>query len=133
LSWFLHLSLLPMTFSAGSCTRTTHQCKPLSFNKVTDFCLRRPFVPRHCTSARLPGCCKKEKSAATYYVCTATRLMLKNFCAMTCKNHAIPSLHRDSFLAKVPGPCPDATSGNATSLYCRAVSIQAEPISMIVT
>ena len=60
LSWFLHLSLLPMTFSAGSCTRTPHQCKPLSFSKVTDFCLRRPFVPRHCTSARLPGYCIKK-------------------------------------------------------------------------
>jgi len=22
------------------------------------------------------------------------------------KNHAVPSLHRDSFLAKVPRPCP---------------------------
>jgi len=30
-----------VTFSAGSCTRTPHQCKPLSFSKVTDFCLRR--------------------------------------------------------------------------------------------
>jgi hypothetical protein len=25
--------------------------------------------------------------------------MLKNFYAITCKNHAIPSLHRDSFAA----------------------------------
>jgi len=34
-----------------------------------------------------------------------------------------PSLHRDSFSAKVPGPdsyrdCPDAASSNTTSLYC---------------
>jgi hypothetical protein len=29
------------------------------------------------------------------------------------KNHAVPSLHRDSFLAKVPGPCPVLASGNA--------------------
>ena len=40
---------------------------------------------------------------------------------MTAKTCAIPSLHRDSFLAKVPGPCPDAASGNTTSPYCRAV------------
>src|SRR4030042_2354225 len=104
LSWFLHLSLLPMTFSAGSYTRTPHQCKPLSFSKVTDFCLCRPFVPPpsrgQCPSTRI---LHKEKSAATYYVCTATRVILKNFCAMTCKNHAIPSLHRDSFLPKVTG------------------------------
>jgi len=37
------------------------------------------------------------------------------------KKCAIPSLHRDSFAAKVPGSCPDAAAGNATSLYCRAV------------
>jgi len=24
-------------------------------------------------------------------------------------------------VAKVPGPCPDAVSGNTTSPYCRAV------------
>ena len=37
------------------------------------------------------------------------------------KKCAIPSLHRDIFLAKVPGLCPDAASGNTTSPYCRAV------------
>jgi len=30
------------------------------------------------------------------------------------KKHAIPSLHRDSFLAKIPGFCPDAEPGNAS-------------------
>jgi hypothetical protein len=30
-------------------------------------------------------------------------------------------LHRDNFLAKVPGLCPDAASVNAYLLYCRAV------------
>jgi hypothetical protein len=35
------------------------------------------------------------------------------------KKCAIPSLHRDSFSAKVPGFCPDASSSNTTSLYCR--------------
>ena len=38
------------------------------------------------------------------------------------KNHAIPSLHRDSFLAKVSGSWPDASSGNVYSLNRRAVS-----------
>jgi hypothetical protein len=46
------------------------------------------------------------------------------------KNCAIPSLHRDSFLANpeysgLPGAAPDASvgagSGNTTSPYCRAV------------
>jgi len=30
-------------------------------------------------------------------------------------------LHRDSFVAKVPGPCPVLSSGNTTSPYYRAV------------
>ena len=38
------------------------------------------------------------------------------------KTRAIPSLHRDNFLAKVPGFCPVLSSGNTTSPYCRAVS-----------
>jgi len=46
---------------------------------------------------------------------------------MTCKKRAIPSLHRDSFVAKVRGLNPDASSGNATSLYCRAVSRKRVP------
>jgi hypothetical protein len=37
------------------------------------------------------------------------------------KNCAVPSLHRDSFLAKVPGPCSETALGNTTSPYCRAV------------
>jgi hypothetical protein len=47
--------------------------------------------------------------------------MLNKICTMTAKTRAIPSLHRDSFLAKVPGPCPVLSSGNTTSPYCRAV------------
>ena len=42
------------------------------------------------------------------------------------KNCAIPSLHRDSFLAKVISTCPGASSGNVFALYCRAVSGQHE-------
>jgi hypothetical protein len=32
--------------------------------------------------------------------------MLIKSCTWTAKTRAVPSLHRDSFLAKVPGPCP---------------------------
>jgi hypothetical protein len=32
--------------------------------------------------------------------------MLNWLCTWTAKTRAVPSLHRDSFLAKVPGPCP---------------------------
>jgi hypothetical protein len=47
------------------------------------------------------------------------------------KNRAVPSLHRDSFLAKVPGPdsyrdCPALTSGNTNALYCRAVRFKGD-------
>ena len=38
--------------------------------------------------------------------------------------HTIKILHRDNFLAKVPGLCPDAASGNTISLHCRAVRHQ---------
>ena len=38
------------------------------------------------------------------------------------KTRAIPSLHRDSFSAKVPGLCPVLASDNTAYLYCRAVS-----------
>jgi len=40
---------------------------------------------------------------------------------MTAKTRAIPGLHREKFLAKVPGFCPDAAPGNAYELYRRAV------------
>ena len=47
------------------------------------------------------------------------------------KKCPIPSLHRDYFAAKEPGLHPVLTSGNATSLYCRAIIshwIRAYPI-----
>jgi hypothetical protein len=40
---------------------------------------------------------------------------------MSAKTRAKPSLHRDSFMAKVPGPCPDASSSNAYEINRRAV------------
>jgi len=45
--------------------------------------------------------------------CTAKRVKLSGFCTRTAKTHAILSLHRDNFVAKVPGPNPDASSSNA--------------------
>jgi hypothetical protein len=49
-------------------------------------------------------------------------MMLNKIFTWTAKTRAIPSLHRDYFLAKVSGPCPVLSSDNTTSLYCRAVS-----------
>ena len=42
------------------------------------------------------------------------------------KKRAILSLHRDSFLAKVPGPCPVLSSSNTYLLYCRAVIVHSQ-------
>ena len=50
--------------------------------------------------------------------------MLNKISTQTAKTRAIPSLHRDNFLAKVPGLCPVLSSGNTTSLYCRAVMLK---------
>jgi len=60
---------------------------------------------------------------ALHKVCTATRPVSDHVCTRTAKTRAIAFLHRDKFLAKVPGSCPDAASANATSLYCRAVIV----------
>jgi hypothetical protein len=49
------------------------------------------------------------------------------------KTRAIPSLHRDNFLAKVPGHCPVPASGNTTSLYCRAVRLSKNPSFLLIT
>jgi hypothetical protein len=45
------------------------------------------------------------------------------------KTGAIPSLLRDSFLSKVPGPCPVLATGYITSFYCRAVSVMIDEAS----
>ena len=82
----------------------------------------RQFVPRHCTSAHLSTFRYRDSLPAIYQTCTATRVMLNKICAWTAKTRVIPSLHRDNFLAKVPGFWPVLASGNTTSLYCRAVS-----------
>jgi hypothetical protein len=68
--------------------------------------------------------------------------MLNKICAMTAKTRAIPSLpacgsqaglHRYSLVAKVPGLCPDAASGNTTSPYCRAVRVSKNHNFMLIT
>jgi hypothetical protein len=81
------------------------------------------LVPRRCASAHLQAFCYRDNLSVTYQLCTATLVMLNKICTRTAKTRAIPSLHRDSFLAKVPGPCPVLASGNTTSPYCRAVSL----------
>jgi hypothetical protein len=86
------------------------------------FLASRQLLTRYCASAHLPASCNRDNLPATYQICTATRVMLNQLCTLTAKIRAIPSLHRDSFLAKVPGLWSVPASGNTTSLYCRAVS-----------
>ena len=69
---------------------------------------------------------RDKRNTASYHVCIATLVMLINVSTLTAKTRAIPSLHRDPSLrsgltAKVPGPCPDAASGNGSALYPPAV------------
>jgi len=49
-------------------------------------------------------------------------------CTLTGKNCAVPSLHRDSFSAKVPGSVPGAASGNAYYHNRRAVTSNARQL-----
>jgi hypothetical protein len=84
----------------------------------------RQFVPRHCASA-LHQLCNRGQIHGSDKNCTAIAPALNKIYTMTAKTRAIPSLHRDNFLAKVPGHCPVLSSGNTTSLYCRAVRCNA--------
>ena len=97
------------------------------------FLAPRQLVPRHCTSAHLPTFYYRDKFPAIYQLCTATLVMLNIICTQTAKTRAIPSLHRDNFLAKVPGPCPVLASGNATSLYCRAVRLSKNLLYLLIS
>jgi len=86
------------------------------------FLAPRQIVPRHCASAHRPTYPNRDSFSVTYQTCTATLVRLNKICTWTAKTRAIPSLHRDSFTAKVPGRNPVLASGNTTSPYCRAVS-----------
>ena len=123
MSRFLLLLLHPRQIRYGVAPRHPHlpSIKILYLDK---FLASRQLVPLHCSSAHLSTFCNRDNFPATYQNCTATLVMLNKICTRTAKTRAIPSLHRDSFLAKVPGPCPVPASGNTTSLYCRAVRLK---------
>jgi hypothetical protein len=121
LSRFLLLLLHPRQIRFGAKPGLAH-LHAIKFLHHDKFLAPRQIVPRHCASAHLSIFYYRDNFSATYQTSTATRIMINKICTMTAKTRAIPSLHRDSLPAKVPGPCPDASSGNTTSLYCRAVS-----------
>jgi hypothetical protein len=87
--------------------------------------LRSRLVTRDCTCTqnRVPA---RGQIRSPKHHCTATAPVRNIIPAMTAKTCAIPGLHRDKFLTKVHGRCPDAAPGNAYELYRRAVSSQVE-------
>ena len=93
------------------------------------FLAPRQFAPRHCASDHLSTIRYRDNLPPTYQLCTATRVLLNKICTMTAKTRAIPSLHRDYFSAKEPGLCPVLSSGNTTSLYCRAVIVHSKSVT----
>jgi hypothetical protein len=105
-------------------------CPQIKSCTMTNFWLRDSLYPRFSgASAHLQTFCYRDNLSATYQLCTATLVMLNTICTRTAKTRAIPSLHRDSFLAKVPGFCPVLASGNTTSLYCRAVIVHSKLVT----
>ncbi len=70
------------------------------------FLAPRQFRPRHCASAHLLTFCYRDSLSVIYQLSTATLVMLNKISTLTAKTRAIPSLHRDNFSAKEPGPCP---------------------------
>jgi len=121
LSRFLLCSFYQDRFVMGVKPGHAHLRAIKIFVPLTLAALRSGPSARHCASAHLPASCNRDSFSTTYQLCTATLVMFNKICAWTAKTHAIPSLHRDNFPAKVPGPCPVLASGNTTSLYCRAV------------
>jgi len=93
---------------------------------MTVSCLRPSLVTRHCTCAqnRVPA---QGQIPSPKLHCTATAPVRNKIPAVTAKTRAIPGLHREKFLAKVPGRCPDAAPGTAYELYRRAVRFKVVP------
>ena len=100
-------------------------CSHSRSRTLTIFWLRSRFVTRHCTCAqnRAP---ERGQILTPKLHCTATAPVRNKFPAVTAKTRAIPGLHREKFLAKVPGRCPDAAPGTAYELYRRAVIANAD-------
>jgi len=83
----------------------------------------RQIVPRHCASAR-NQLCKRGQVRGSDQTCTATHVMLNKNCTRTAKSAPYPPCTVTALWPRrggVPGLCPDASSGNTTSPYCRAV------------
>jgi len=124
LSHFLLLLLHPRQIRNGRCTRT--RASACNWNparwQISGLEIVCIATLRQCSPPTLlPGINSRLRSNLH----RDTRNAQPNLCHDG-KKCAIPSLHRDSILAKVPGLCPVPASGNTTSPYCRAVSCKAK-------
>jgi hypothetical protein len=81
----------------------TCNCSQLNSCTLINSWLRDNFVPRRYASVHLPTFRFRDRLSAIYQNCTTTCVILNKLCNRTAKTRAIPSLHRDNFLAKVPG------------------------------
>jgi hypothetical protein len=133
LSHFLHLLLLPRQFGNGSCTRTRASARNNALCTVITYWFRSTLY-RDTAPVPVTNFVTGDKFAAPISLVTRHSYNSQNL-YHDGKKCAIPSLpacgsqaglHRDSFLAKVSGPCPVLSSGNTTSPYCRAVRANLE-------
>ena len=95
----------------------TRSCPQFSSCTVTNLWLRKSLY-RDTAPVPATSFVTGDNFLARIWHCIATRLYLTNSLHEG-KKYAIPSLHRDSFLPKVPGSARMLASGNTTSLYCR--------------
>jgi len=57
--------------------------------------------------------------------------MLTKSCTWTAKTRAVPSLHRDSFLAKVPGLCPVRRQVTPTNFIAGPLAVTVIQLTVI--
>jgi hypothetical protein len=116
----------PMTIPAYRGTRTPHQYSQLYFCTLTNLWLRdnlyRDTAHVPATNFVTGDNPDSYRDAAPIIIVLRHSYSSQNL-YLDGKKCAIPSLHRDRLPAKVPGHCSALSSGNTTSLYCRAVMV----------
>ena len=124
-------ALAPKTNSLWALNLDTHICTQLKSYTMTNFWLRDSLY--HDT-APVPATnfVTGDKFVAPIKFVPRHSYSSQNL-YLDGKKCAIPSLHLDSFAAKVPGLCPVLASGNAYLLYCRAVRLSNNLSFLLIT
>jgi hypothetical protein len=120
----------PQTNSQWPLNPDTRICPQLNSCTLTNFWLRDSLY-RDTAPVPSPNFVTGDRFAAPINLVPRHSYNSQNL-YLDGKKCAIPSLHRDSFSAKVPGFCPDAASGNTTSLYCRAVMLKCQAVTRLI-